>query len=77
MTIFMGVCLFAPSIALSAFMGLEMWHSVVGLGVCATIYTSIGGLKAVVWTDVFQLVMILAGMIGIIIKGQLTAPIKL
>ncbi len=47
MTVFMGVCLFAPSIALSAFMGLELWHSVIGLGLCATIYTSMGGLKAV------------------------------
>ncbi|CAL8115700.1 unnamed protein product [Orchesella dallaii] len=69
MTVFMGVCLYAPSIAMSAFMGLDLWQSVVGLGLCATVYTSMGGLKAVVWTDVFQLIMILAGMFAIIIRG--------
>ncbi|ODN04385.1 Sodium-coupled monocarboxylate transporter 1 [Orchesella cincta] len=69
MSVFMGVCLYAPSIAMSAFMGLELWQSVVGLGLCATVYTSMGGLKAVVWTDVFQLMMILAGMFAIIIRG--------
>ena len=40
MAVFMGVCLFAPSIALSAFIGFELWQSVIGLGLCATIYTS-------------------------------------
>ena len=37
---FMGVGLFAPSIALSTFIGLELWQSVIGLGLCATVYTS-------------------------------------
>lgn len=40
-----GVVLYAPSIALEAFLGFPMWMSVLGIGICATIYTNIGGLK--------------------------------
>ncbi len=40
-----GVVLYSPSIALEAFLGFPMWISVLGIGTCATIYTSIGGLK--------------------------------
>ena len=45
-----------------------MWVSVVTLGVTAVIYTSIGGFKAVVWTDVCQSVIMLAGVMVVLIK---------
>ncbi|CAL8102774.1 unnamed protein product [Orchesella dallaii] len=64
-----GVVLYAPSIALDAFLGFPMWMSVLAIGICATIYTSIGGLKAVVWTDAFQFLMMLGGMTAIVWKG--------
>ncbi|ODM98275.1 Sodium-coupled monocarboxylate transporter 1 [Orchesella cincta] len=64
-----GVVLYAPSIALDAFLGFPMWMSVLAIGICATIYTSIGGLKAVVGTDLFQFFMMLIGMIAISWKG--------
>lgn len=64
-----GVVLYAPSIALDAFLGFPMWMSVLGIGVCATIYTNIGGLKAVVWTDAFQFLMMVSGMIAIVWRG--------
>jgi SSS family transporter len=65
----MAIILFAPSIAIEAIMGIPMWISITAIGISGTIYTSVGGLKAVVWTDVFQLVMILIGMIAILVKG--------
>ncbi|CAG7817718.1 unnamed protein product [Allacma fusca] len=64
-----GVVLFAPSIALETIAGLPIWASVAGIGICGTVYTSIGGLKAVVWTDVFQFVMIFTGMVAMVARG--------
>ncbi|OXA44023.1 Sodium-coupled monocarboxylate transporter 1 [Folsomia candida] len=60
-----GVVLFAPAIALEAILGVPVWQSVVGIGVIGTVYTSMGGIKAVVWTDCFQFLMIAVGMVSI------------
>ncbi|CAG7838062.1 unnamed protein product [Allacma fusca] len=68
-----GVVLYAPSIALERILGLPIWASIVGIGICGTVYTSIGGLKAVVWTDVFQFFMIIVGMISIVAKGLISS----
>jgi hypothetical protein len=40
-TLLTAVALFAPSIALEAFLGLPTWISVVGIGVIGTLYTAI------------------------------------
>lgn len=63
----------APSIAMETILGVPRWLSIIGMGICCTIYTSLGGFQAVIWTDVFQLVMILIGMIAIVVKGFVTA----
>ena len=34
-----------------------------------TFYTAMGGLKAVVWTDVFQMIVVYAGLILIVVRG--------
>jgi len=36
-----GVALYAPALALEAFLGLPIWISIVGIGISGTIYTSI------------------------------------
>uniref|UniRef100_H2YYA3 Solute carrier family 5 member 6 n=1 Tax=Ciona savignyi TaxID=51511 RepID=H2YYA3_CIOSA len=70
MIVYMGVVLYAPSLAINAVTGLNVWISVVGLCLVCTIYTVCGGLKAVIWTDVFQVgpvIMVLAQIIVIAI----------
>ncbi|CAG7718018.1 unnamed protein product [Allacma fusca] len=64
-----GVMLFAPSIALETILGVPVLVSVAGMGICGTIYTAIGGLKAVVWTDLFQFVLIFTGLVSIAARG--------
>ncbi|CAL8112611.1 unnamed protein product [Orchesella dallaii] len=64
-----GIVMYAPALALETMMGLPLWMSVIGIAIIGTIYTSIGGIKAVVWTDVFQFVMIFVGMAAIVIKA--------
>ncbi|NWY51521.1 SC5A5 protein, partial [Chionis minor] len=51
--------------------GLDIWASLLSTGVICTFYTTIGGMKAVIWTDVFQVVVMLSGFIAIIIRGVL------
>ncbi|QDU60407.1 Sodium/glucose cotransporter [Planctomycetes bacterium Pan216] len=57
----MGVVLYLPALALSAAIGLNVWLSIIVMGVLATIYTYLGGIEAVVWTDVLQVFVLLGG----------------
>ncbi|CAH1788559.1 unnamed protein product, partial [Owenia fusiformis] len=66
---YMGTSAFAPSTALEAVTGFPVWASIlltVGVG---TIYTSIGGMKAVIWTDVFQSVIMFGGILAVVVMG--------
>ncbi|XP_076063320.1 sodium-coupled monocarboxylate transporter 1-like [Oratosquilla oratoria] len=69
MILYLGLCLYAPSIALSSVTPLHTSTSIVIVGTVCTIYSAFGGLKAVVWTDVFQLVIMVLGMWSVIVVG--------
>ncbi len=57
----MASILLLPALALTAIFGLPMWMSILIMGVVATFYVTLGGLEAVIWTDVLQaIVMMLA-----------------
>ncbi|CAG2166362.1 unnamed protein product [Oppiella nova] len=58
---FFGVELFAPSIALSIVTDMSITS--------ITIYTSMGGLKGVVWTDFFQFTVMITGLLAVLIRG--------
>ncbi|KAM6323563.1 sodium-dependent multivitamin transporter [Aegotheles albertisi] len=69
MVIYMGVVLYAPALALNAVTGFDLWSAVLTMGLVCTLYTTLGGLKAVIWTDVFQTVVMLAGQLAVIVVG--------
>lgn len=69
MIIYMGVVLYAPALALNAVTGFNLWGAVLAMGLVSTLYTALGGLKAVIWTDVFQTVVMFAGQLAVIIVG--------
>ncbi|XP_059145437.1 sodium-coupled monocarboxylate transporter 1-like [Physella acuta] len=69
--IYMGIASFAPSTALEAVTGFPAWGTILSIGAVGTLYTTIGGMKAVIWTDVFQSVIMLAGILAIVIQGTL------
>jgi SSS family solute:Na+ symporter len=56
-----GVRIFAGAIPLAVITGWSVPVSIVVMGVVTLVYTWLGGLKAVVWADVVQLVVYLAG----------------
>lgn len=53
--------LYLSSLALSVVLGISMTGSIVGLAAVAVAYSIYGGLKAVAWTDVIQVVFLIFG----------------
>ncbi|XP_056002759.1 sodium-coupled monocarboxylate transporter 1-like [Ostrea edulis] len=70
--IYMGVASYAPSTALEAVTGFPTWATIITVGVVSTFYTFLGGMKAVVWTDVFQSIVMVAGLLAIVIQGTIS-----
>uniref|UniRef100_A0A671YGW9 Solute carrier family 5 member 8 n=1 Tax=Sparus aurata TaxID=8175 RepID=A0A671YGW9_SPAAU len=52
--LYTGIVIYAPALALNQVTGMDLWGAVISTGVVCTFYCTLGGLKAVVWTDVFQ-----------------------
>ena len=50
----MAAATYAASLAIGAISGLNQYGVIIGLGVIAIVYTMLGGLRAVMWTDVLQ-----------------------
>lgn len=65
---YMAICLFLPGLAMESVTGFPKWASIAVVAAVVVIYTMMGGLKAVVWTDVFQFVVMLTGIITLLIK---------
>lgn len=57
----MGIVVFLPALALSAVTGFNLTLCIVLMGLIATLYTAFGGIKAVIWTDVIQVVVLIGG----------------
>lgn len=58
----LGVLLFMPSLVLSVITGIDVRICIVSVGVISTVYTIMGGIEAVIWTDVLQAIIMLGGM---------------
>jgi len=57
----MSVVLYLPALALSAVTGLNVIWSILLMGAVTIAYTLLGGMKAVIWTDVLQVFVMLGG----------------
>ncbi|XP_070519938.1 putative sodium-dependent multivitamin transporter isoform X2 [Cardiocondyla obscurior] len=67
--LYSGVVLYAPALALEATTGISTTASVIGLGLICTFYSTIGGIKAVIVTDVFQGLLMLAAVVTVIVTA--------
>ncbi len=61
----LGMVVYAPAMALSVVSGMPLWAAILLMGLLATAYTMLGGLSAVVWTDVAQFVIMIGGAIAL------------
>ncbi|MDB6094346.1 MAG: sodium symporter family protein [Verrucomicrobia bacterium] len=57
----MAIVLLLPALALSAVTGVTVTTSIMVMGLITTIYTVLGGMKAVIWTDVLQVFVMVGG----------------
>ncbi len=68
----MGSMLFAVGIILQAVLDLspdQLRLTLIGVGLLATLYTALGGVKAVIWTDVLQTITLGGGMTVVLLMA--------
>jgi len=62
-----GVGVYASGIVLSVCLGIPLWLTILIIGVVTVIYDTIGGITAVVYSDVIQMVVLISGIIVCIV----------
>lgn len=67
--LYTGIVIYAPALILNQATGLNLWASLFSTGLICTLYTTLGGMKAVIWTDVFQIFVMFSGFLAIFIHG--------
>lgn len=66
--------IYAPSIVISMVTGVPAWQCIAGFGLFTTIYTTLGGMKAVIWTDVIQFAGVLTGIVLTLVVAVSAVP---
>lgn len=72
-TLYMGIVLYAPALALEAVTGLNIVFSILIVGVVCTFYSTLGGMKAVLITDIFQSVLMFVSIFAVIVCAGIKA----
>ncbi|WP_438874659.1 sodium:solute symporter family transporter, partial [Winogradskyella psychrotolerans] len=57
--------LYLGAISLQSLLGIPMLASILFLAVFTGVYTVLGGLRAVVWTEMLQLAVLVLGMVAL------------
>uniref|UniRef100_A0A6G1SGX8 Putative sodium-dependent multivitamin transporter n=1 Tax=Aceria tosichella TaxID=561515 RepID=A0A6G1SGX8_9ACAR len=73
MIFYNAVVLYLPSMALGGTLGVPRFYSILLLGITCIIYSGIGGVKAVIWSDLFQAVLMFAALFVVGLLGTLDA----
>ncbi|MGK0202172.1 MAG: SSS family solute:Na+ symporter [Planctomycetota bacterium] len=63
----MAIVVFLPALALSTITGIDVYACILIMGVLSTLYTVLGGMEAVIWTDVLQTFVLIGGMLVAIV----------
>ena len=70
---YMATIILGTSVALNSVMGIPYWSTMIVCTLITALYTSLGGFRAVIWTDVFQLLVMLTGIFATLIKSTLAS----
>jgi SSS family transporter len=70
-----GTIIAAPGVVFSAIFGIPLAWSVALIGIPTVIYTMIGGVQAVAWADVKQMVLIVVALLAIVVVLVLQMPV--
>lgn len=71
MTLYNSVVLYLPSLSLQSILGISDTISIGAVGASCLLYCTLGGIKAVIWTDFFQAGLMFLAMICIGVGGAL------
>ncbi len=69
-----GIVLYAPAIVLSVIMGWDETITILIMGAVTIGYTTLGGITAVIWTDVVQMLMMFVGITVALVALFTTLP---
>ena len=70
-----GTIIAAPAVVFSSIFGWPLAYSVALIGVPTVLYTMIGGVQAVAWTDVKQMVLVISAIAAMIIVLLTRIPV--
>src|SRR5687767_13232224 len=71
-----GAIIAAPAVVFSAVFGWDLAWSVALMGVPTVIYTMIGGVQAVTWVDVKQMVLIVTALVAVVVVLLFQLPVS-
>ncbi|MSO23168.1 MAG: hypothetical protein EXQ58_07945 [Acidobacteria bacterium] len=66
-----SVIIYAPALVMAELMGVPLKFSILMMGVLTAVYTSMGGIKSVIWTDTIQVGVVFLGF-AIVVVAALT-----
>jgi SSS family transporter len=69
-----GIALYAPAIVLTVILGWPDRLTTIVMGSLVVLYTTIGGIKAVTWTDVQQMIVMMAGLVAALLTAVYLLP---
>jgi len=72
-----GTIIAAPAVVFSAIFGWDMTWSVALFGVPTVVYTVLGGVQAVAWADVKQMLVVVAALVTMVVVLIVQTPVPL
>ncbi|HYH55798.1 MAG TPA: sodium/solute symporter, partial [Anseongella sp.] len=66
---YLAIAIFAPALVIEVLTGIDLIWIVLLTGLVTTLYTLLGGIKSVIWTDALQLIILLGGIFLVIGTG--------
>ncbi|MEY3897475.1 MAG: hypothetical protein RLZZ214_2996 [Verrucomicrobiota bacterium] len=69
-----AVVLVLPALAIASVTGMNVFLSVLLMGILTTIYTAVGGFESVIWTEVFQGVLKFIAPLAMVIVAIISLP---
>ncbi|XP_044753033.1 sodium-coupled monocarboxylate transporter 1-like isoform X2 [Coccinella septempunctata] len=73
MITWLPLVIYVPALAFNQVTGVNVHYTTPAVCIICIFYTSMGGLKAVVWTDVIQTIIMFGALILVVVKGTFDA----
>jgi SSS family transporter len=70
----LGVVISAPAVVLAVVLGISVTNTVLLIALPTAVYTMFGGVQAVTWTDVKQMVLIVFSLLAAVVVLMLSLP---